>query len=335
MQKFFRKVLQQLRSQVNFITRRKSNITILALLTSCFVFSQNRIPPPPCYANDNTGAGGVIGNGHFLHFDDEDFLNLHFYSPTDGGNFDAVLVIYMDTGGPGRTILDQTVDDSDDPYRIAITNSNAFGFGSTVTFPDGFEASYAIAIDSNSGGLYAIPSTGNIGNGDLNYITSVNSTLTSNTQSHFDISILYSDIGISPQDELLIVAMYVGHDGYTFDEGYGDGIWPGTQGADAVFFSGFRAFSSDQVGCRTTALSIDENDGNIIDATFVNNRLQINGVNDEVTINVYDLLGRNVSKITQQISGYAKIPIELLKDQLQFIVVESSNKKKVIKVIPH
>lgn len=335
MQKFYRKILQQLSSQSHLVTRKKSNIIILMLLTSCFIFSQNKIPPPPCYANDNTGAGGLIGNGHFLNGLDEDVLNLHFYTPTEGGNFDAVLVLYIDTGAPGRTSLDQAVDDADDPYRIAITNSNAFGFGSTVTFPEEFEASYAVAVDINSGGLYAIPNTGNIGNGDLNYITSVNSTLASNTQIHFDISVSNTDIGISAQDEILIVAMYVGHDGYTFDEGYGDGILEGTQGADDVSFSGFRAISTDQVGCRTTALSIDENDSNSIDATFVNNKLQINGVNDEVTISLYDLLGRKILKINRKINGNAEIPMELLKNQLQFIVIESSNRKKVLKVIPN
>ena len=45
-------------------------------------------------------------------------------------------------------------------------------------------------------------------------------------------------------------------------------------------------------------------------------------------------MGRDVLNIRQQINEYAEIPIDLLKNQLQFIVIESSSKRKVLKVIP-
>jgi hypothetical protein len=311
----------------------------LRALTICLLifksgFAQNRIPPPPCYANDNTGAGGVVGNGYFLKGYSEDFINFSFHLQQEGGDFNDVLVIYIATESPGRNIIDQTVDDANDPYRTAITNSNAYGFGSTITFPAGFEASYAIAIDANSGGLYSIPNSGNVGNGELNYITSVNSTLSSNTQQFFDINFIPLDIGLANAEEFYFVAIYVGHNGYTYDEGYGDGILDGTQGTDDVTFTTCRAINTIQPGCSTVTLNNHENNKNDIGATYVNNILSINGINDEVTIRLYDLMGRGVLNFRKQINGSAKIPMDLLKNQLQFIVIESSNKRKVLKVIP-
>ena len=45
-------------------------------------------------------------------------------------------------------------------------------------------------------------------------------------------------------------------------------------------------------------------------------------------------MGREVVKIKKQINGSDKKPIDLVKNQLQFIIIESSNKRKVLKVMP-
>jgi hypothetical protein len=314
----------------------KLSILFFLFFTVKFLYSQERIPPPPCYGNQNTGAGGTIGRSYFLNGYSGDVIEFGFGNYLlEELNFNDVFVIYIATDAPGRNILDQTVDDADDPYRIAITNSNTYGFGSTITFPEGFEASYAIAIDTNSGGLYSIPSSGEVGNGGLNYITSVNSTLISSTQTSFSISFTPSDIDIANEEEFYFVGLYVGHNGYTYDEGYGDGILEGTQGADDVTFTSSRTIEMYNNSCPIATLNNYKNSLKIIDAKYVNNKLSINGVNDEVTIRLYDLMGREVLNIRQQVNGNAEIPIELLKNQLQFIVIETSNKKKVLKVIPN
>ncbi len=305
--------------------------TIAFLLTLNVGFSQNRIPPPPCNANGNTGAGGVIGNGIFLTHNEND-INIGFSSQMEEVLFNDVFVMYIATSVPGRNVLDETVDDAADGYRTAITNSNAYGFGSTITFPPGFEVSYAIAVDANSGGLYAIPSLGNIGNGELNYISSVNSTLTSSTQTDFQISFNPSDIGITIEEDFYFVALYVGHNGYTYDEGYGDGILAGTQGDDDVNYTSARILSSNYSGCQT-ALSIDENENNIM-AYYSDNALHISGINAKVNIVAYDIMGREILQMKQQVNGDAEIPMNLLKNQLQFIVIESANKRKLLKVLP-
>lgn len=304
--------------------------TVVFLLTLSIGLSQNRVPPPPCYANDNSGAGGVIGQGIFLH-SNETNINLSFGAQQSQVLFNDVLVMYIATSAPGRNILDETVDDTADDYRTAITNSDAYGFGSTITFPSGFEVSYAIAIDTNSGGLYSIPSSGNVGNGGLNYVASVNSTLTSNTQTGFEISFNPSDIGIASDESFYFVALYVGHNGYTYDEGYGDGILAGTQGDDDVNYTSARLLNGN-VGCQTV-LSINENNDNMV-AYYSHNTLHISGVNAKVNIVAYDIMGREVVKIKQHVNADTEIPLNLLKNQLQFIVIESSNKRKLLKVLP-
>ena len=306
--------------------------TLVFLLTLSIGFSQNRVPPPPCDANNNTGAGGVIGNGYWLNNSTGSDISLNFSNSQTEAPFNDVLVMYIATSVSGRTILDETVDDAADGYRTAITNSNAYGFGSNITFPLGFEVSYAIAIDTNSGGLYGIPSSGNIGNGELNYISSVNSTLTSNTQTDFQISFNPSDIGIASDESFYFVALYVGHNGYTYDEGYGDGILAGTQGDDGVNYTSARLFVRNQIGCQTV-LSINENKDNMM-AYYSHNSLHISGVNAKVNIVAYDIMGREVLKIIQHVNGDTEIPLNLLKNQLQFIVIDTANKRKLLKVLP-
>ncbi|MCB0461718.1 MAG: hypothetical protein R2816_01900 [Flavobacteriaceae bacterium] len=306
-------------------------ISIVFFMVSS-INSQEKLPPPPCYANYNTGASGVIGNGHFLKTYSGDDITMHFSNGYEV-EFNDVLVFYIATSAPGRNTIDQTVDDSYDPYRIAITNSNAYGYGSTITFPEGFEASYAIAIDTNSGGLYSIPNSGNVGNGGLNYITSVNSTLSTNTQRNFVINFTPSDIGIANEEEFYFVGLYVSHNGYTYDEGYGDGILPGTIASDDITFTGYRSYGAIQAGCTTITMDDKESNYNSIDAKYVNNKLQINGLYEEVTIAHYDLMGRVAFKSKQQINGETEIPINVLKNQIQFILIESSNKRKVLKVL--
>ena len=312
----------------------KLSILFIVLFSVNSIYAQ-AIPPPPCHGNQNTGAGGTIGRSYFVSPYSGDNINLGFGNYLlEELNFNDVFVIYIATDAPGRNILDQTVDDANDPYRIAITNSNVSGFGSTITFPAGFEVSYAIAVDTNSGGLYSIPNSGAVGNGELNYITSVNSTLSSNTQQGFSINFTSSDIGIASEEQFYFVGLYVGHNGYTYDEGYGGGILAGTQGADNVTFTSALTITTNSSSCPVATLNNYENSLKSIDATYANDKLHISGVNDEVTIKVYDLMGRDVLNIRQQINEYAEIPIDLLKNQLQFIVIESSSKRKVLKVIP-
>ncbi|MBT8324500.1 MAG: hypothetical protein KJO96_04310 [Winogradskyella sp.] len=298
--------------------------------------SQDRIPPPPCYANNNTGAGGFIGNGEFLHSRDNngEVIHFSFSAGQEEASFNDVFVIYLSTGAEGRSVIDNSIDDADDAHRIAITNSNVNGFGSTIQFPDGFKAAYAIAIDVNSSGLYQIPSSGPVGNGGLNFIGSVNSTLASSTQTGFTISLNYADIGITSADGFYLVANYVGIDGYTYDEGYGDGIAQGTTGGDNISFTGSRYIDPAVAGCQSV-LSINDIAANSFKVQYHNEQLLINGITGEATIDVFDLASRKLNTVKHQLANKTNVPLVLNNNQLLFVVVEVNGIRKVLKVIPN
>jgi len=310
----------------------KLRFILFLIFVAGSVYSQNRVPPPPCYANNNTGAGGVIGNGGFLHSYDAGVIEIRF-STDENVNFNDILVIYLATDIPGRNSIDSTVDDSTDPYRIAISNSNVSGFGSTINFPQGFEASYAIAVDVNSGGLYSIPNSGTIGDGGLNYISSVNSTLASNSQIFFEVSFNASDIGLTNDDSFYFVATYVGADAYSYDEGYGDGITPGTQGADDINFNGVRLVVLDNPGC-PAALNVSEFNSETFQAKYFNNNLHLSGINGDVSVRVYNVLGQEILSLNQYVNDEAILTFELPKNQLQIIVLETDKIRKTLKIIP-
>lgn len=326
--KFFRYIKHQLLSQYNY--NGKSIILILTLLASSSIASQNIIPPPPCYANGNSGFGGAVGEGHILFYGDG--VNpVSFGMYTGSNEINDILVLYIDNGAPGRNIIDDTVDDSADDHRIAITNSDVNANGSNISFPPGFEASYAIALDVNLGGnLYSIPSTGDVDAGELVFITSVNSTLISNTQAHYQLNFNWEDIGLTVTDEFHFVGLYVSNTACNSDEGYGDGLVVGGDCKDDIIFSGYITLP----GCNET-LSETVNSYHAIDAYYFSNQLFIEGINEGATISVYDIQGRKIYKEHYQIQESVPIPLELNKNVLQFIVIESTNKKKVLKVIPN
>ena len=86
--------------------------------------------------------------------------------------------------------------------------------------------------------MYSIPSTGPVGTGELNFITTVNSTLTSSAQRFYEFSFYWEDIGLTDTDEFSFVGLYVRNTGYSSDEGYGEGITIGTEGSDEITFTG-------------------------------------------------------------------------------------------------
>jgi hypothetical protein len=327
--KFFLKIQKQQLVLSHKIIRQKLWVMILILFMSGTVFSQ--VPPPPCRANENTGFGGAVGEGVFSSATgnyNPIVFSMQIRETSEEMN--DILVLYIDTGAPGRAVINGEIDDSADDHRIAITNSNLFGYGSLINFPPGFEASYAVAIDVNSGGLYSIPATGPIGTGELNFITSVNSTLTSSDQRFYDFSFYWEDIGLTITDEFQFVGLYVRNTGYSSDEGYGEGIAIGTEGSDTITMTGSLTLPD----CGET-LSNLTNLTNKIKAFYFNNRLVIEGIKDVAKISVYDINGREIYRDSHQINDYISIPIELNKNVLQFIVIESRNKKKILKVIPN
>lgn len=311
----------------------KTIVILIAFLMSGCINAQessneSRIPPPPCYANGNTGFSGAIGEGHFLSSDSNSIVQ--FNMSTSGNDMNDILVLYIDTGATGRNTIDTNIDDSVDIHRVAISNSDAFGFGSIIQFPSGFEASYAVAVNTDFAGLWSIPTAGAVGDNGLNFITAVNSTLTSSTQGFYEFNFDWADIGLTETDSFNFVGVYVSGTGYSSDEGYGSGIVSGTQGADDITFNGYLSFPECNVTLSDTDTELDE-----IKAAYVDGYLHLDGINEVTEIRVYDILGREVYNATHNIQASKSIPIELRNNELQFIVIEASNKKKVLKVIPN
>jgi hypothetical protein len=323
---FISKVQLHLFSKTHNLVSVKVIILILGLFTFGHIYSQ---PPPPCYANGNSGFGGAVGEGHIL-FTGEFSNPIIFGMSTSSNIMNDILVLYIDTGAPGRNIIDGTVDDNADDHRVAISNSNAYGNGSLITFPDGFEASYVITIDVNFGGLWSIPSTGSIGESELHFITSVNSTLTSSSQGFYQFDFNWENIGLNAPDEFRFVGLYVSNTACNSDEGYGEGLDTVAGCNDSITFTGYITLP----GCSAT-LGNTVNVSNNINAYYFNNQLVIESIHGAATISVYDIHGRTIYKGQHQVQASVPILLELNKKELQFIVVESSTKKKVLKVIPN
>ena len=311
----------------------KNIILVLLVLLTHTLFSQasvgsSKIPPPPCYANGNSGFGGSVGEGLILSSDPNDIVE--FNMSTNGNEMNDILVFYIDTGAPGRNVIDLSIDDSLDSHRVAISNSNISDFGSVIQFPTGFEASYAVAINTDFAGLWSIPATGTVGDNGLNFINSVNSTLTSNLQLSYQFSFDWADIGLTETDIFNFVGVYVSSSGYSSDEGYGSGIVSGTQGADDLIFNGYLSFPQ----CDATLSDVDSVLDNTITVKYFDNQLFIKGLNDITKICVYDIIGREIYNEKHKINDTQLIPLKLIKNELQFIVIESSNIQEVLKVIP-
>ena len=220
-------------------------LVILICLFAIQVGAQSAqfVPPPIWEGNNNTGFGGAVGESYMVIQPNNSSSTIEFgFSKPEGDFFDDVFVLYLDIGSTGRNIIDSSVDDDLDEYRIAISNSNSFGYGSNIKFPPGFAATYAVVIDTSFAGLYEIPPTGLVGSGELNFINTINSTLTSGSQNGFDFSVNYSDLNLVYAQGFFFVGTYVSRTAFSSDEGYGEGITLGTQGGDEINFTCYQSF---------------------------------------------------------------------------------------------
>ena len=177
--------------------------------------------------NGQSGFGGPVGESEMVWTDDGTTINVTF---TKGpGGFNDAFVIYISTGAEGRSSIGTEVNDREDGLRSAISYMEA-GTGESLTFPAGFEATHAIAIDTDFGGLWSIPATGEIGDDGLPYVNDVNSTLDEPDDETFTFDFDLSDIGLDPGDPIKFVATYLnpfGGDedlGFASNEGYGGGF---------------------------------------------------------------------------------------------------------------
>ena len=170
--------------------------------------------------NGNSGFTGAVGQSSMTVNDDGTTITFNFTKGS--GDFNDILVLYIDTGATGRNMIDSNVNDNGDPTRTAISNGDVDNTASVITFPAFFEASYAIGISTGYGGLWSIPSTGSIGNNGLPHIVSVNSTMTVNTDATFSFDVDWIKLGLTNTDSFSFVGLYVSGTAWNSDEGYGE-----------------------------------------------------------------------------------------------------------------
>ena len=74
---------------------------------------------------------------------------------------------------------------------------------------------------------------------------------------------------------------------------------------------------------------------NSFELKYLDGDLIVKGINDFVSVKVFDITGRLILQKKIQIYDEASIQLGLKKKQLYFISVETLNSKKILKVIPH
>lgn len=174
--------------------------------------------------NGGSSFGGPVGLGSLELAYEGDNIIFRYVKGTNG-LWDE-LAIYIHTGAPGRTMIDDQVNDLADGLRRAISSSGIGGMNaSELYFPVTFEASHAIGLSSWYIGLWAIPSTGYIGDNGLNWLRGLNKTPATNGDANandFYFDMKFSDIGLNPGDPFRIAGIYSNaEDGWTSNEGYG------------------------------------------------------------------------------------------------------------------
>ncbi|BAO56007.1 T9SS type A sorting domain-containing protein [Nonlabens marinus] len=198
--------------------------------------------------NGNTGFGGPVGPSS-LQFSDNGTTVTGTFTKGTSDNFNNEMVIYIDSKSGGfSSTVNFNDPNSGDKLRRSIAGYGGFDGASrsVVNFPSGFEADYAIAINTGFGGLWQL-----IENAEFPFIDGVGNPA-NNTDTSFTFSFDWSELGISNSNNFKFVITYMdgfgGNGVFRSDEGYGDGLPSGNPGTDDVTFTS----SLDFVGTKRT-----------------------------------------------------------------------------------
>ena len=283
----------------------------------CFAFAQTSYN-----GNGNSGFGGVIGPGSMTI--DDDGTTITFEITRGPAEFFDAMVLYIDSTPGGRSAIDGDINDQNDPLRRAI--SSAGDNASVLTFPAGFEADYAMAVDTNFGGLWSIPATGTVGNDELPFVAPLESTLTMSSDLVFTLEVDWAELGLTSTGGFKFIGIYLNaNNGFTSDEAFGSDISGGNIGGnDFTFLSNFEYGNTLSIEDFNTETNLK----------VINNTLSVTNYLGSLNVNIYDVLGKRVNSI-QAFSNENdfNIPLDLQKNQLYFIRVDGQNFSETIKVI--
>ncbi|OYU45200.1 MAG: hypothetical protein CFE44_08785, partial [Burkholderiales bacterium PBB4] len=186
--------------------------------------------------NNATGFGGPVGQGSLTLSDDGTTLTGTLTKGAAAFNDNLVLYIDSQSGGFSST---SGFADAADALRRAISGiDSGAGNRSTLTFPAGFTADYAIALGPSSASFGGVWSLANGGANSLGYIASVNVTpVGTATAATYTFTLPVSQLGLTANSgaSFRILGTYISSTGFRSDEAVPGNV----SGA-----SGWNAFSS-------------------------------------------------------------------------------------------
>lgn len=275
--------------------------------------------------NGNTGFGNPVGSSSMSINDDGTTITATF---TKGpGAFNDNLVMYIDNGSFGRTVIDSQINDTADSNRRAISNTGS----GDLTLPAGFEATHAISISAVFGGLWGIPSTGAVGFNGLNYIATVGNPASTSAAS-FSFNFNWSDIGLTSSDSFSFVVTYGnpndgGSNMYSSDEGYGT-IASGNPGFNAFSITSSSTYPSGSLGLN----EFISNDKLIVSPNPIVNSFTLNKPINKLQI--FDLTGKMVKEFKGNFNEGKVFNVGDIPQSIYLSVIENvDGQKEVIKLL--
>ena len=203
--------------------------------------------PGDVIGNENTGFGGTLGMGKIYIDSDTDLDaegNLLFGFERGTDLFNDSIVIYIDAVTGGLADTTSLTDEGDDSRR-AISGHSSSGH-TTITFPAGFEADYAIVWRYDYAGLFSLST------GTITWVKNLSLGATpGNAASSYEFSgLTLADLGLVIGDDFDFVASYInGSTGFRADEAVGIGVASGNPGYDGdITFSASAVFDAADLG---------------------------------------------------------------------------------------
>lgn len=205
--------------------------------------------------NGDTGFGGAVGAGVLTLDDDGSNVTGNF---TRGpGDFDDTLVLFIDSV-PGGFANTSGFGDGANGLLRSISGFDGGANRSTLTFPEGFEADYAIAIgpaNESAGGLWELADGGD---DSMTFVADVALDPTGDADAnHYSFTFSVSDLGLAPGSgaSFRLIGSYVRNDGFRSGEAL-PGDVTGTEG-----WFPFTATSSDLHATRGPVVSNTDDSG--------------------------------------------------------------------------
>lgn len=301
---------------------KKYTFAIIICLT--LVFINNGFSQVGYSGNGNSGFGGPIG-GASMTIDDNG-TTLTFTLTKGSGGFNDTMVMYIANGENGRTFIDNTVNDTADANRRAISNTNS----ANLNFSSGFEVTHAVAINPGFGGLWGIPVTGPVGFNGLNFISAVGMPASSGAAS-FTFSFDWSQIGLTDCDKFDFVITYGnpndgGSNMFSSDEAFGDGIGAGNPGFGGMTYTSHKSYPNVWTGNTdtdyNTATNWSEGLPNGNHTIYIPNTS--NQPNSSTPITVKRVVVNSGSSLTAQNSLTANVTLKSISNSYSSLIVDGS-----------